>query len=31
MIKALRHRGGLRAEILNDGIIKLGDIITEAN
>ena len=31
MIKALRHRGGLRAEILNDGIIKVGDIITETN
>ena len=31
MIKALRHRGGLRAEILNDGMIKLGDIITETN
>ena len=31
MIKALRHRGGLRAEILNDGSIKIGDLITEAN
>lgn len=31
MIKALRHRGGLRAEILNDGMIKLSDIITETN
>ena len=31
MIKALRHRGGLRAEILNDGSIKIGDVITEAN
>jgi len=31
MIKALRHRGGLRAEILNDGMIKVGDIITEIN
>lgn len=31
MIKALRHRGGLRAEILNDGVIKVGDIITETN
>jgi MOSC domain-containing protein YiiM len=31
MIKALRHRGGLRAEILNDGMIKVGDIITETN
>ncbi len=31
MIKALRHRGGLRAAILNDGMIKVGDIITETN
>ena len=31
MIKALRHRGGLRAEILNDGVIKVGDIITETD
>ena len=31
MIKPLRHRGGLRAEILNDGYIKVGDLITEAN
>ena len=23
------HRGGLRAEILSDGIIKVGDIVTE--
>ena len=29
MIKALRHRGGLRAEILCDGLIKVGDAITE--
>jgi len=29
MIKALRHRGGLRAEILCDGSIKVGDTITE--
>jgi hypothetical protein len=29
MIKALRHRGGLRAEILSDGRIKVGDTITE--
>lgn len=29
MIKALRHRGGLRAEILSDGIIKIGDTIAE--
>ena len=31
MIKALRHRGGLRAEVLNDGNIRVGDLITEAN
>jgi MOSC domain-containing protein YiiM len=31
MIKGLRHRGGLRAEILSDGVIKVGEIITEAN
>lgn len=29
MIKALRHRGGLRAEILCDGPIKVGDVIME--
>jgi MOSC domain-containing protein YiiM len=29
MIKALRHRGGLRAEILSDGTIKVGDTIRE--
>jgi MOSC domain-containing protein YiiM len=31
MIKALLHRGGLRAEILSSGTIKPGDRITEAN
>jgi MOSC domain-containing protein YiiM len=31
VLKALRHRGGLRAEILNDGMIRVGDIITETN
>ena len=31
MIKALRHRGGLRAEILEGGVIKVGDAITEEN
>jgi MOSC domain-containing protein YiiM len=31
MIKALLHRGGLRAEILRGGTIKPGDRITEAN
>jgi MOSC domain-containing protein YiiM len=30
MIKGLRHRGGLRAEILSSGVIKVGEIITEA-
>jgi MOSC domain-containing protein YiiM len=29
VIKALRHRGGLRAEILSSGAIKVGDVITE--
>jgi MOSC domain-containing protein YiiM len=29
VIKALRHRGGLRAEILTEGVIKVGDVITE--
>jgi MOSC domain-containing protein YiiM len=29
VIKALLHRGGLRAEILTDGVIKVGDVITE--
>jgi MOSC domain-containing protein YiiM len=29
VIKALLHRGGLRAEILSDGMIKVGDVITE--
>jgi MOSC domain-containing protein YiiM len=31
MIKALLHRGGLRAEILSGGVIKVGDRITEVN
>jgi MOSC domain-containing protein YiiM len=31
MIKALLHRGGLRAEILIGGTIKPGDRITEAS
>jgi MOSC domain-containing protein YiiM len=31
VLKALRHRGGLRAEILSGGVIKVGDRITEAN
>lgn len=29
MIKTFRHRGGLRAEILSDGNIKVGDLIIE--
>ena len=28
VIKTLRHRGGLRAEIISDGAIKVGDVIT---
>jgi hypothetical protein len=31
MIKALRHRGGLRAEILSGGVIKVGEKIMEAD
>lgn len=30
VLKALRHRGGLRAEVLSGGIIRTGEIITEA-
>jgi MOSC domain-containing protein YiiM len=30
VIKALRHRGGLRAEILGSGMIKVGEKIVEA-
>jgi MOSC domain-containing protein YiiM len=29
VIKALRHRGGLRAEILAGGVIKVGDAISD--
>jgi MOSC domain-containing protein YiiM len=29
VLKALRHRGGLRAEILSGGLIQVGEIITE--
>jgi MOSC domain-containing protein YiiM len=29
MIKALQHRGGLRAEILSGGLINVGDVIRE--
>jgi MOSC domain-containing protein YiiM len=29
VIKALRHRGGLRAEILSSGAIQVGDLISE--
>jgi MOSC domain-containing protein YiiM len=31
VIKSLRHRGGLRAQILTQGIIRVGDAITESN
>jgi len=30
VLKALRHRGGLRAEILGGGVIKVGEKIMEA-
>jgi MOSC domain-containing protein YiiM len=29
VIKALRHRGGLRAQILTEGVIQVGDVVTE--
>jgi MOSC domain-containing protein YiiM len=29
VIKALRHRGGLRAQILTQGVIRVGDPVTE--
>ena len=29
VIKGLRHRGGLRAQILTDGIIRVGDAVRE--
>jgi MOSC domain-containing protein YiiM len=29
VIKALRHRGGLRAQILTSGVIRVGDAVTE--
>lgn len=31
VIKALRHRGGLRAQILSAGIIRVGDVVTGAD
>jgi MOSC domain-containing protein YiiM len=31
VIKALRHRGGLRAQILTAGTIRVGDVVVEAN
>jgi len=30
VIKALRHRGGLRAQILTSGVIRVGDAVREA-
>ena len=29
VIKSLRHRGGLRAQILTQGVIRVGDTVTE--
>jgi MOSC domain-containing protein YiiM len=29
VIKALRHRGGLRAQILTQGVIRIGDTVSE--
>jgi MOSC domain-containing protein YiiM len=29
VIKALRHRGGLRAQILSQGTIRVGDVVRE--
>jgi MOSC domain-containing protein YiiM len=31
VIKALRHRGGLRAQILSAGTIRVGDVVTGAD
>jgi MOSC domain-containing protein YiiM len=31
VIKALRHRGGLRAQILTAGTIRVGDVVVQAN
>jgi MOSC domain-containing protein YiiM len=31
VIKALRHRGGLRAQILSAGTIRVGDVVVEAD
>ena len=31
IIAALRHRGGLRAEILVSGAIRVGDVIAETD
>jgi MOSC domain-containing protein YiiM len=30
VIKAFRHRGGLRAQILTQGVIRVGDVVTES-
>lgn len=29
VIKGLRHRGGLRAQILTEGVLRVGDVVTE--
>ncbi len=29
VIKSLRHRGGLRAQILSEGAIRVGDVVSE--
>jgi MOSC domain-containing protein YiiM len=31
VIKGLRHRGGLRAQILSEGLLKLGDAVSPAS
>ena len=29
VIKGLRHRGGLRAQILSEGVVRVGDVVSE--
>ena len=29
VIKGLRHRGGLRAQILTEGVVRVGDVVSE--